>query len=43
MARKVRIDPKQLASIKPHRTALVQVKAKGDLSNRFVTVQLPKP
>jgi hypothetical protein len=42
MARKVRIDPRHLASIKPHRTALVQVKAKGDLSNRFVPVQLPK-
>lgn len=42
MARKVRLDPKQIASIKPHHTALVQIKAKGDLSNRFVQVQLPK-
>jgi hypothetical protein len=42
MARKIRIDPKQIGGIKPHRTALVQVKVKGDLSNRFVPVVLPK-
>jgi len=42
MARKIRIDPKQIAGIKPHRTALIQIKAKGDLSNRFVPVVLPK-
>jgi len=42
MARKLRIEPRQLSLIKPHDTALVQIKAKGDLSNRFVLVQLPK-
>lgn len=40
MARKVRLDPKQIAAIKPHHTALVQVKTKGDLSNRFVSIKL---
>lgn len=39
-ARKIRIDPKKLAQIQPHKTALIQIKSKGDLSNRFIDIEL---